>query len=212
MQQRLSRERINVCKRMKAGGTWRKYTYFLGFWVCFFFSFPVCDGVSCIDIEVLLRRILTHLLMPSEALCRFIQLGGNTVGVTENEETCQNLQTWIGLSSGLLIFRVPCWTHCHWFSQNLLSDSMLFSIFWINPTVPEMRYPELLTHFWQYWCSLTCLCHSTAVWKRKNSRNRIWIAVEVEGFLLPAVALNQATDGDEVPVAAALLARALQQC
>lgn len=42
----------------------------------------------------------------------------------------------------------------------------------------------------------------------KNSRNRIWGAVEVEVFLLPAVAPNQGADGDEVPVAAARVARA----
>lgn len=107
-------------------------------------------------------------------------------------------------------FPVPHWTHCHWFFPNLLSGSVLFSIFWTNPTVPEKRHPELLTCFWQYWCSLTCLFVSFDS-SLKNGRNRIWIAVQVEVFLLPAMALNQATDGDEVPVAAALLAHARQQ-
>lgn len=46
----------------------------------------------------------------------------------------------------------------------------------------------------------------------KTSGNRIWIAVEAEGFLLPAMALNQAADGGEIPVAAAFLAQAFQQC
>lgn len=33
----------------------------------------MCDGLSFIDIEVLLRQILTHLLMPNKALYRFNQ-------------------------------------------------------------------------------------------------------------------------------------------
>lgn len=48
--------------------------------------------------------------------------------------------------------------------------------------------------------------------REKNSGNRIWVAVEAEGFLLPPMALNQATDGGEIPVAAAFLAQAFQQC
>lgn len=183
----------------------------------FFFHFSnVCDGLSCIDIEALLRHILTHLLMPSEALCRFIQLGRNTVGVTQNE--CQNLQTWIGLSSGLLILSallntLPLIDLFFFPQKNLLSDSVLFSIFLNQLHCTRNKASRVVDlFFWQYWCSLTCLCHLTAVWKRKNGSNRIWIAVEVKIFLLPAMAPNQATDGDEVPVAAALIAQALQQC
>lgn len=102
----------------------------LGFF-SFYFS-HMYEGLPCIDIEVLLRQILTHLLMPRKALCRFIQLGRN--GVTQNEKMRQNLQTWVGLSSGLLIFWSPCWTHCHWFLQNLLSGSKSVVFCFLNQT------------------------------------------------------------------------------
>lgn len=52
--------------------------------------------------------------MPSEALCQFVQLGRSS-GVIANEEGCQDLQTRLGFSSGLLILWVPCGTRCYCF-------------------------------------------------------------------------------------------------
>lgn len=50
--------------------------------------------------------------------------------------------------------------------------------------------------------------HSTAVWNRRNGGNKICIAAQTKGFLMPALALNQAADGNKIVVAAALRAQA----
>lgn len=81
----------------------------------------MCDGFSFIDIEVLLRQVLTHLLMPRKALCRFIQL---------SEKCCWGYSEWGNVSEPANLdwplFRAPHFLNEHIatdFFQNLLSGS-----------------------------------------------------------------------------------------
>lgn len=101
---------------------------------------------------------------------------------------CENLQTWISLSSRtphFLIAQLNTLPLIYFFFSKTFFDRRFpfcksGDFHFVNwHEVPEMRHLELLGYFWQYWHSLFIHIIWQQPEKSNNGRNRIWIPAEV---------------------------------
>lgn len=119
----------------------------------------MCDDHPCNDIEFLLREILTHFLMQSEALFRFIGTGGNAVRelltMTKCVRTCK---PGLAFLQNAVLSQCPIATD---FSRTFFPTEWYFAFF--KPTRHTRKKASgVVGLFLALWAQLVYSHHSTA--------------------------------------------------